>query len=82
MKKSKGLSLRENADSTKRESAPPASGWRIYEWGGDVINPQSLNRRVAQTSIIDVCVSAKLNGVTMARCHIRPDTTAKTIFTT
>ena len=32
---------------------------------------------MAQTLIFNVCVSAKLNGVKMARCHIRPDTTAK-----
>jgi hypothetical protein len=38
-------------------------------------------RRVAQILIFNVCVSAELNVVKMARCHIRPDTTPKTIFT-
>jgi hypothetical protein len=59
-------------------------GWRIYEGGGGVKGKIMLLCfvwRVAQISIFDVCVSAKLRWVKMARCHIRPDTTPKTIFT-
>jgi hypothetical protein len=36
-----------------------------------------VSGRVAQILIFNVCVSAELNGVKMARCHIRPDTTPK-----
>ena len=37
--------------------------------------------RVAQILIFNVCVSATLNGVKMAQCHIRPDTTARVAHT-
>jgi hypothetical protein len=54
---------------------------QVFGPWGQIWQQTGTRPRVAQILIFNVCVSAELNGVTMARCHIRPDTTVKTIFT-